>query len=81
MFKKRSGFFDSEEGKAIRSKLQYMTTDKSFNTLSSYTSDSLLYPDSQMPFVDKHMNYLNSHPELDSQMYIANVRLKTRIRR
>jgi hypothetical protein len=80
MFKKRSGFFDSDEGKAIRQKLQYMTTDKSFNTLSSYTSDSSLYPDSQMPFVDKHMNYLNSHPELDSQMYIANVRLKTRIR-
>jgi hypothetical protein len=80
MFKKRSGFFDSEEGKEIRLKLQYMTRDKAFNTLSSYTSDSLLYPDSKMPFVDKHMNYLNSHPELDSQMYIANVRLKTRIR-
>jgi hypothetical protein len=80
MFKKRSGFFDSEEGKAVRQKLQYMMSDKSFNTLSSYTSDSSLYPDSQMPFVDKHMNYLNSHPELDSQMYIANVRLKTRVR-
>ncbi len=80
MFKKRSGFFDSEEGKAIRQKLQYMTTDKTFNTLSSYTADSELYPDSKMPFVDKHMNYLNAHPELDSQMYIANVRLKTRIR-
>jgi hypothetical protein len=80
MFKKRSGFFDSEEGKAVREKLQYMMHDKSFNTLSSYTSDNSLYPDSQMPFVDKHMNYLNAHPELDSKMYIANVRLKTRIR-
>ncbi len=80
MFKKRSGFFDSEEGKSVREKLQYMTTDKMFNTISSYTSDSAAYPDNQMPFVDKHMNYLNAHPELDSQMYITNVRLKTRKR-
>lgn len=80
MFKKRSGFFDSEEGKEVKRLLQYMTTDKAFNTLSSYTSDSSLYPDNMMPFVDKHMNYLNAHPELDSQKYITNVRLKTRIR-
>lgn len=80
MFKKRSGFFDSEEGRSVRKMLQYMTTDTTYNTQSSYTSDSSLYPDNQMPFVEKHMNYLNAHPELDSQMYITNVRLKTRIR-
>jgi hypothetical protein len=80
MFKKRSGFFDSEEGKEVKRKLQYMMQDKSFNTLSSYTSDSSSYPDNQMPFVDKHMFYLNAHPELDLQMYISNVRLKTRKR-
>ena len=80
MFKKRSGFYDSEEGRAIRRKLQFMTRDSAYNTVSSYTSDSSLYPDNLMPFVDKHMYYLNVHPELDTQMYIANVQLKTRIR-
>lgn len=80
MFKKRSGFFDSEEGKEIKKKLQYMMKDESFNTLPSYTSDSSLYPDNKMPFVDKHMFYLNAHPELDLQMYISNVKLKTRKR-
>ena len=80
MFKKRSGFFDSEEGKAVKRELRNIAADNTYNTISSYTADSSLYPDNQMPFVDKHMNYLNSHPGLDSQMYITNVRLKTRKR-
>ena len=78
--KTRSGFFDSEQAKDIKQKLQYMMTSGLYNTVSSYTINGLRYPDNLIPFVDKHMNYLNSHPKLDAGMYLANLRLMTRIR-
>ena len=80
IFKRRSDFFDSEEGKDIRLILVGMTTDIGYNTESSYSINSSLYPDNQIPFVDKHMNYLNNHPKLEANQYIANVKLMTRVR-
>jgi hypothetical protein len=79
-FKTRSGFSDSVEGLAVKQKLQFMMTDKTYNTESSYNANSLRYPGNLMTFVDKHMNYLNTHPSLDARMYLANLRLMTRIR-
>jgi hypothetical protein len=79
-FKTRSGFLDSEEGLDIRQKLQFMMVDSQYNTSSSYSANSMLHPDNLISFVDKHMNYLNVHPNLDAWMYIANLRLMTRIR-
>ena len=79
-FKTRSGFLDSQEGLAIRQTLQFMMSDKTYNTQSSYSANSLQYPDNTISFVDKHMNYLNVHPKLDARMYIANLRLMTRVR-
>ena len=79
-FKTRSGFLESLEGMAVKQKLQFMMADKTYNTESSYNANSLRYPDNLMTFVDKHMNYLNTHPSLDARMYLANLRLMTRIR-
>lgn len=80
MFKKRVDFFDSEEGKTIKEKLQRMAIDSAYNTSSTYSTDSLQYTDNLIPFVDKHMNYLNNHPKLEANKYLANIRLMTRIR-
>jgi hypothetical protein len=76
---KRSNFFESELGMQIRLTLQQMVKDDKFNTGSGYSANSDLYPDNLIPFVDKHMNYLNSHPKLDSTKYLSNLRLMTRI--
>ena len=78
--KKRSRFFDSQEAEDIRQKLQNMASSDLYNTQSSFTIDDTQYPDNLMPFLDKHMNYLNNHPALDPSMYLANLRLMTRIR-
>lgn len=78
--KKRVSFFESEEGLSIRQTLQNMTKDRAYNTESSYSANALRYPNGLMPFVDKHLNYLNAHPRLDSSQYIANLRLMTKIR-
>ena len=78
--KSRSGFFESVEAEGIRQQLEHMMTSGQYNTTSSYTANGIQYPDNLMPFVDKHMNYLNSHPKLDAGMYLTNLRLMTRTR-
>lgn len=78
--KKRVSFFESVEGAEIQETLVLMTKDTAFNTGSSYSINTERYPDNQIPFVDKHMNYLNSHPAINPNHYIANLRLITRLR-
>jgi hypothetical protein len=79
-FKRRSDFLDSEQFEEIKQKLLQMAGDSTFNTVSSYSSNSTQYPDNLIPFVDKHINYLIAHPNLDSTKYISNLRLMTRVR-
>ena len=79
-FKTRRDFMTSEEGLAIMSQLRHMTLNALYNTASSYSANSTQYPDNLIPFVDKHLNYLNAHPKLDAKMYLANLQLITRVR-
>jgi hypothetical protein len=76
----RKDYANTEEGQAIKRKLQLMAADSSYNTASSYASNTEQYPDNLISFVDKHMNYLCAHPHQDAQMYVANLRLMTRVR-
>ena len=80
VLKQRRGFLDSEEGQAVKRTLQSMTKDSQYNTAPTYHPDAIKYADHLIPFVDKHINYLNAHPRLDARMYLSNVRLMTRIR-
>lgn len=78
--KKRVSFFESEEGLIVEATLRKMTLDTTFNTDSTYSANSVRYPDNRIPFVDKHMNYLNLHPNIDPHQYLANLRLMTRFK-
>lgn len=77
---KRVSFFISEEGIQVKKLLKLMVDDSDYNTESSYSANSELYPDNLITFVDKHMNYLNAHPSIDPHHYVANLRLMTRQR-
>jgi hypothetical protein len=81
MLKSRKNFLETDEGQEIKLKLQEMGESGLYNTRSSYTSNTELYPDNLMSFVDKHINYLVNHPELEPKTYLANVRLVTRLSR
>ena len=60
----------------IRKKLAAMLSDPTLNTkASSFSANAALYPDGQIPFVDKHINYLMNHPKLNHDQYLANLRL------
>lgn len=77
----KTSMFNSCEITEIEEALISMERDKSFNTGSSYSADSNLYPDNQMSFTRKHMAYLKSHPQLDPDHYLANLRLRIKTRK
>ena len=78
--KTRSKFFGSLEASGIQDQLQEMVDSHAYNTPSYFSADKINYPEGKMPFLDKHMNYLNSHPSLDANMYLANLRLMCRLK-
>lgn len=77
--KKRVYALGAEEEQEIKGALSQMVLSGSYNTTPGFTANSIVYPDGLMPFVDKHMRYLDTYPKLDARTYIANLRLKTRI--
>jgi hypothetical protein len=79
-FKRKTDFFETELGAEIEAMLQRMTHDAAFNTESGYTANVVRYPSNVISFVDKHKDYLIAHPAIDPRLYMANLRLKTRLR-
>ena len=59
----------------VREKLVAMEHNPLLNTASSFSANSLLYPDRQIPFVEKHLAYLMDHPKVDPDQYLSNLRL------
>lgn len=80
MQKKRAYAEGSTEELEVREALYQMMSSDTYNTSPGYTANSVAYPDGVLPFVDKHMRYLRANPQLDARLYLANLRLKTRIR-
>jgi hypothetical protein len=78
--KTRNTYFETEEGQSVKLQLQQMASSSTYNTSASYSTNSSLYPDNLIPFVDKHMNYLINHPALEATTYLANIRLMTKTR-
>lgn len=76
----RREYFESQEGQDIKRLLTDMAEDGGFYTRASFSPDTTKYPDNFMPFVDKHLAYLSAHPNLDARMYIANLKMMTRVR-
>lgn len=79
-YKKRPDFFTSEEGIDTADALSDMVQDSAYMTDSSFSPNTEKYANNLIPFVDKHMKYLQSHPSTNAQQYLANLRLMTRIR-
>jgi hypothetical protein len=78
--KKKIRFLDPEEAVRIEQILRSMAIDNTYNTSATYSANSELYPDNLIPFVDKHMKYIGTHPSIDPWHYISNLRLMTRVR-
>jgi hypothetical protein len=79
-YKKKPNFFETDEGLEFEEALKEMAANHAYNTEPSYSANSELYPNNRIPFVDKHMEYIRSHPKTDPQHYLANLRLMMRAR-
>ncbi len=73
----RVKFLASDEADVIRQDLLAIAMDPAFNTTSIYTTTTA--SESSL-FVEKHMNYISNNPTIAPQDYVANLRLRTRIR-
>ncbi|MBA3758603.1 hypothetical protein H0X10_03165 [Candidatus Saccharibacteria bacterium] len=78
--KKKSDFFETAEGLEIARALREMDADNAFSTIASYSANAAVYPDNLIPFVDKHMNYLKQHQNVNPVHYLSNLRLMTKIK-
>lgn len=79
LHKRKVDLYETEAGQEIVQSLKSMMTDERYNTASSYSTDAS-YPDHLIPFVAKHMRYLNTHPNVNPDHYLSNLRLMTRLR-
>lgn len=77
---KRIHFFETDEGLEIEDMLRAMENDRAYNTQSTYVADGVQFPDHVLSFIDKHKRYILANPALDARSYVANLRLKTRLR-
>jgi len=75
---KRSDFSTSDVGVAAYNTLKDMAKSANFKTKPGYSANTELYPDHVMPFVDKHMHYLQTHPAVNIDHYLANLKLMTK---
>jgi hypothetical protein len=73
----RLGYMEDTD---VQQALRVMEADNSFKTESSYSPNATLYPDQVMSFQAKHMAYLKANPALNPEQYLANLRLKTKLR-
>lgn len=60
--------------------LQSMMDDESFHSKPGYSVNTDNYPDHAVPFAEWHLNYLKTHPQVDPQHYLANLRLMLKVR-
>jgi len=64
-------FFASEQCATARKALQQLVDNPAYNTDSSY------FKNSDLEFVDRHLYYLSTHPGVNLQGYISNLKIMT----
>lgn len=69
-----------EDVQRVENELRTMLEDDHYNTVSSYIASTEIYTNHQIPFIEKHMAYLRSHPKVNPDQYLSNLRMMTKIR-
>lgn len=79
LLKKRADFLGTAEAEEVKQVLRSMVQSDVYKTTPTYTTNTQAYPDNRIPFVDKHIEYLSRHPNLDIDQYLSNLRLSTHL--
>jgi hypothetical protein len=70
----------ADELDQVRDSLQLMMDSTLYNTRPSFSANTERYPDNLIPFMDKHLQYVTAHKDLNPDHYISNLKLMLRIR-
>lgn len=62
----------------ILTALRAMQSDKNLVTKSAYRANAELWPGNRISFVDTHLVYLKSHPAVNPNHYLSNLKLMLR---
>jgi len=68
-------FYGSDQCQLARESLQRLADDDNYTTTAGYLHGS------DQPFVERHLDYLSTHPGVNVEGYLSNLRLMTRVRR
>ncbi len=71
---------DEDELLKVKDYLSQMEKDPTFSTVSAYRADAIRWPDHRISFIETHLNYLRTHPQVSTNDYLANLRLQLRVR-
>jgi len=77
-YKDATGFINRVSVDKITADLKLMEVDPRYETNKFYRGSSQRWTDNYLSFVDYHVNYLKSYPNLEPDHYISNLRLKLR---
>lgn len=78
MYYKKQDFFDTTEGEEIKNTLIHINNSEDYNSPPSYSPNTAMYENNLIPFVDKHMAYIRSHPNLNALQYVSNLKIISR---
>lgn len=78
MYYRKQDFFDTPDGQAIKALLELIDSSDDYNSPASYSPNTEMYEDNLIPFVDKHMAYIRSHPSLNAMQYVSNLKIVSR---
>lgn len=62
----------------ILTALQAMQSDKNLVTKSAYRANGEIWPGNRISFVDTHLVYLKTHPAVNPNHYLSNLKLMLR---
>lgn len=78
MYHRKQDFFETLEGEEIKSILVLIDDSEDYNSPPSYSPNTEMYEDNLIPFVEKHMAYIRSHPSVNAQQYVSNLKIISR---
>jgi hypothetical protein len=58
--------------------LEAMEANPNLITRPAYRANAELWPGNTIPFVDSHLHYIKTHPALNPEHYLSNLRLMIR---
>ena len=73
----REEFLQTDAGALAKAELQRMASSTDYGTATTYDAMA----GRRLSFVNRHLNYLVKHPQVNAKAYLSNLRIMTKSKR